>query len=93
MLFHVKMDVILPHDLDPGTRSRLVAEERERALDLQVSGTWAQLWRIVGRYSNISVFDVDSNDALHDLLSSLPLYPHMHIDVTPLAQHPSKLIR
>ena len=50
-----------------------------------------QLWRIVGKYSNISIFEVDSGDELHDLLSSLPLYPYMTIAVTDLAQHPSKL--
>ncbi|WP_280496657.1 muconolactone Delta-isomerase family protein, partial [Nocardia farcinica] len=30
-------------------------------------------WRIVGEYSNFSIFDVESNDELHDLLSGLPL--------------------
>jgi muconolactone D-isomerase len=91
MLFHVRMDVIIPHDLDPDLRARLIAEERERALDLQRSGVWPQLWRIVGKYSNISIFEVGSGDELHDLLSSLPLYPYMTIEVTALAQHPSKL--
>jgi len=52
---------------------------------------WPHLWRIVGRYSNISIFDVGSNDELHDILSSLPLYPFMTIQVTPLATHPSDL--
>jgi muconolactone D-isomerase len=91
MLFHVRMDVSIPYDLDPGTRVKLVAEEKERALELQRRGVWAHLWRIVGRYSNVSVFDVPSNDELHALLSSLPLYPYMAIEVTPLAQHPSDL--
>jgi muconolactone D-isomerase len=91
MLFHVRMDVSLPPELDPDLRARLVAQERERALDLQRSGVWAQLWRIVGKYSNISIFDIDSGDELHTLLSSLPLYPYMTIEVIPLAQHPSKL--
>jgi len=47
------------------------------------------LWRVVGRYSNISVFDVDSPDELHDILWTLPLFPYMQVQVTPLAQHPS----
>ncbi len=91
MLFHVRMDVSIPHDLDVDTRVKLVAEEKERALELQRRGVWPHLWRIVGRYSNISVFDVPSNDELHSLLSSLPLYEFMTIEVTPLAQHPSDL--
>jgi muconolactone D-isomerase len=91
MLFHVRMDVRIPHDLDPATRADLVAQEKERALEIQRSGAWPQLWRIAGEYANISVFDVGSNDELHELLSSLPLFPFMTIAVTPLAAHPSKL--
>jgi muconolactone D-isomerase len=91
MLFHVRMDVAIPPALDPDLRTRLIADERERALNLQRSGVWPQLWRIVGKYSNISIFDVDSGDELHALLSSLPLYPYMTIEVIPLAKHPSKL--
>lgn len=91
MLFHVRMDVALPHGLDPAERDKLVGTEKARALELQRAGVWPHLWRIVGRYSNISVFDVGSNDELHDILSSLPLYPFMTIQVTPLATHPSDL--
>ncbi|TDD87278.1 muconolactone Delta-isomerase [Saccharopolyspora karakumensis] len=91
MLFHVHMEVAIPHDLDPDRRAELVAEEKARALELQRSGVWPHLWRIVGEYSNISVFDVDSGDTLHALLSSLPLFPYMRIKVTPLAIHPSDL--
>lgn len=91
MLFHVRMDVALPHDLDPTERSRLLAQEKALALDLQRQGTWSHLWRVVGRYANVSIFDATSNDELHQLLSSLPLYPYMSIEVTPLAEHPSAL--
>ena len=55
------------------------------------SGRWPHLWRIVGEYANVSVFDVESNDALHELLSGLPLFPYMDIQVTPLAKHPSSI--
>ncbi|HEY3016093.1 MAG TPA: muconolactone Delta-isomerase [Nocardioides sp.] len=91
MLFHVRMDVALPHDLDPAIRADLLARERERAAEVQRSGRWPQLWRVVGEYANISIFDVASNDELHEVLSSLPLFPFMTIRVTPLAQHPSKV--
>ncbi|MFG1622427.1 muconolactone Delta-isomerase [Kribbella sp. NPDC049227] len=91
MLFHVRMDVSLPPDLDPEVRADLVAREKARALELQRAGVWPQLWRIVGEYANFSIFDVPSNDTLHDLLSSLPLFPYLRVQVTPLAHHPSKL--
>ena len=89
MLFHVRMDVRIPHDLDAEARADVVAREKAYALELQRSGKWPHLWRIVGEYSNVSIFDVDSNDELHDLLSGLPLFPYMDIAVTPLATHPS----
>jgi muconolactone D-isomerase len=91
VLFHVRMDVAIPRDLDPDDRARLVAEEKERALELQRTGTWVHLWRIVGQYSNVSVFDVGSTDELHEILWSLPLFPFMQVQVTPLARHPSAL--
>jgi len=50
MLFHVRMDVAIPHQIDPAERTRLVTAERERALALQEAGTWLHLWRIVGKY-------------------------------------------
>ncbi|AEA25292.1 Muconolactone Delta-isomerase [Pseudonocardia dioxanivorans CB1190] len=90
MLFHVRMDVAIPRQIDPAERTRLVTAERERALALQEAGTWLHLWRIVGKYSNISVFDVQSSDELHEILWTLPLFPFMTIDVTPLAEHPSR---
>lgn len=91
MLFHVRMDVHLPHDLDHDTRKELLATEKTRALELQRAGSWLHLWRIVGRYANISVFDVDSPTQLHEILSRLPLFPYMDIQVTALTQHPSDL--
>lgn len=89
MLFHVRMDVRIPLDLDPDVRADLVARERAYSQELQRSGTWPHIWRIVGEYSNFSIFDVAGNDELHDLLSGLPLFPYMDIHVTPLATHPS----
>ncbi|WP_245607926.1 muconolactone Delta-isomerase family protein [Streptomyces hokutonensis] len=49
------------------------------------------IWRCVGQYANISVFDVADNEALHQLLWDLPLFPYMSIEVTPPARHPSGL--
>ncbi|RVU27730.1 muconolactone Delta-isomerase [Streptomyces antnestii] len=91
MLFAVKMDVDIPAGLDPDVRADLVAREKAYCQELQKSGVWRHIWRHVGRYANLSVFDVESNDALHDVLWRLPLFPYMRIDVTPLAQHPSDL--
>lgn len=91
MLFHVQMDVRLPHDLPKAEADELKKVEKARAQDLQRSGKWRHLWRIAGRYSNISIFDVESPQELHDILSALPLFPYMDIAVTPLCRHPSSI--
>ena len=89
MLYHVRMDVQPPHGIDPALFDRLKAEEKVRAQDLQREGKWVHLWRIAGQYSNISVFDVACHDELHVILSGLPLFPFMRVEVMPLARHPS----
>ncbi len=91
MLYHVRMDVRPPYGIDPAKFDRLKAEEKARAQDLQREGKWVHLWRIAGEYSNISVFDVSDHDELHAILSGLPLFPFMEIEVMPLARHPSSI--
>ncbi|VVO32588.1 muconolactone Delta-isomerase [Pseudomonas fluorescens] len=92
MLYHVKMDVNIPRDIPADTVEAIKIAEKKRAIELQQAGKWPHLWRIVGQYSNISILDVASNDELHELLSSLPLFPYMTIQVTPLAKHPSSIV-
>lgn len=91
MLFQVRMDVHIPATIAAETVEQLKTTERERAQDLQRSGKWRHLWRIAGQYANVSIFDVSGNEELHDLLSSLPLFPFMRIEVTPLCRHPSSV--
>ena len=91
MLFQVKMDVRLPHDMPTATADQLKKTERERAQQLQREGKWRHLWRIAGHYANVSVFDVSGPQELHDILTSLPLFPFMEISVTPLCRHPSSI--
>ena len=91
MLFHVRMDVHIPHDLDPEVRAETVAKEKAYSQELQRAGTWPHIWRIVGEYSNFSIFDVEDNNELHQILSGLPLFAYMTIRVTPLATHPSDI--
>lgn len=91
MLFHVRMDVRIPHDFPPEAGATLKAKEKQRSQELQRSGTWRHLWRIAGQYSNISIFDVSDIQQLHEILSTLPLFPFMEITVSPLCRHPSSI--
>jgi muconolactone D-isomerase len=91
MLYLVHMIVDIPDSLPAEEAARIKAEEKAYSQDLQRSGKWPHIWRVVGQYANYSVFDVESNEELHNLLSALPLFPYMQISVTPLATHPSAI--
>jgi len=91
MLFLVRMDVNIPRDLPVEEANEIKTREKAYSQDLQRDGRWKSLWRVVGEYANYSIFDVASNDELHQLLQGLPLFPFMKISVTPLATHPSAL--
>ena len=91
MLFHVRMNVNLPPDMEPTQAAALKASEKAYSQALQRSGKWRHIWRIAGEYANYSVFDVADNQELHDLLSGLPLFPYMQISIDPLCRHPSSV--
>lgn len=91
MLFKVQMHVQLPLDIPKATADDLKKRERELAQELQRSGKWRHIWRIVGQYANVSIFDVESPTELHDLLMTLPLFPYMRIEVEALCRHPSSI--
>lgn len=91
MLFAVTMDVALPVDMDPELRADVLAREKAYSQDLQRGGEWVSIWRCVGQYANLSIFDVADNERLHEILWGLPLFAYMTIEVTPLAAHPSSI--
>jgi muconolactone D-isomerase len=91
MLFQVQITVQIPHDADMIKIRALSADEIERAKALQRAGKWLHIWRIVGKWANVSIFNVDDTDELHEILSSLPLFPYMNIEVTALCRHPASI--
>lgn len=91
MLFHVTMKVRLPAEMPAAQADDIKAREKAYAQDLMRKGKWPHIWRVAGRYANVSIFDVADNDELHALLSGLPLFPYMDIKVTALARHPSAI--
>lgn len=91
MLFMVEMEVHVPKGGDQEEFQKLVREEKEKAEALQKSGVWRHLWRVAGQYANVSIFDVESPSALHELMIGLPLFPFMTTKVTALCRHPSSI--
>lgn len=91
MLFLARMDVQFPPHLNPQEVERLQRLETEYSQAIQQDGRLTAIWRVVGEYANYSVFDIESNDELHRILSSFPMYPYLKIKVTPLATHPNSI--
>jgi muconolactone D-isomerase len=88
MEFLVRLTAELPHDLAPDVRSTLLEAERQRGLELLEMGALVQIWRLPGQLANVSLYSVSDATELHDLLASLPTWPHVRVEVDALAQHP-----
>ena len=88
MLFLLRIDVSIPADMPQSEKDKLRERENARAAELIAEGTMQGIWRIVGRIANNSLWKADTLEILHDKVSSLPMFPYMKIDVTPLINHP-----
>ena len=93
MLFMAEMTVNTPLDMPAEIANEIKSREKVYSQELQRSGKWVHIWRVVGEYKNVSIFEVDSNEELHTLLNGLPLFPYMKINVTALCGHPSAISR
>ncbi len=89
MEFLVHMEVEWPADGDPAELARLIAAERQRAAELSAEGRIRRLWRVPGQPANWGLWEAPDATALHEALTSLPLFPWLSIEVEPLAAHPS----
>ncbi len=89
MVYVVEMDVKIPETWDEDKIKSFMEREKETSQKWQNSGKWKHLWRVAGKYSNISILEVESPDELHQIISSLPLFPYMNIKVTSICKHPN----
>lgn len=89
MEFLVNIEIQWPAEGDPERREALFAAELHRGQELTRLGLMKRLWRVPGRWANWGLWEAADATALHDALSSLPLWPWMSITVHPLAQHPN----
>src|SRR5690348_13527221 len=91
--FLVRIEIRTPSEMDDATVDDLRAKEAAQARMLAERGYLVRLWRIPGRWGNWGYWRAESVDALNELLSSLPLYPFMTVEVHPLDPHPSDPVR
>lgn len=88
MEFHVAIEVSLPPDMDPQRRVDLVTAELARGLELRAAGTIQRIWRVPGALRNVGIWEAPDATALHQAISSLPMFPYLRAEVTALARHP-----
>ncbi|NKE08831.1 MULTISPECIES: muconolactone Delta-isomerase family protein [Kocuria] len=91
MKFLCQMQVTFPESMSPEEVAQKQAEEKEYSQALQRSGEFEAIYRVVGKYANVSIFEVESNQRLHEILSGFPMFPYMSIETTALATHPNAI--
>ncbi|AGF72202.1 muconolactone Delta-isomerase [Corynebacterium halotolerans] len=89
MLFLARMDVHFPESLTPEQVADFQAREKEYSGNLQREGKMKGIWRVVGEYANYSIYDVENNDELQQVMAGFPMFKYMNVKITPLAEHPN----
>ena len=85
--FLIQMQVNIPPDMPADQLEDLRAREKTRGLQLRAEGTIQRVWRVPGRVANIGYWQAPDATTLHDKIASLPMFPWLDVQVTPLAQH------
>lgn len=87
MEFLVNIEISWPPDADDEYREEVFRRELARGRALARAGTMRRLWRVPGRWANWGLWEAEDATALHEALSSLPLWPWMDVTVHALARH------
>jgi muconolactone D-isomerase len=90
MEFLVRTENLMPPDMPDHTREHLRKAERERAVQLREAGILKRLWRVPGRNATVGLYEAEDPAALHDALTSLPMWRWMDVSVEALATHPQE---
>ena len=82
------MKALVPPSMPEEQQQELVRREGERGRELIEQGSLRRIWRIPGRWENVSLYSATDATELHQLISSLPMWPWLDVQVEPLAIHP-----
>ena len=87
MEFLVNIEQDISPDMDPDRLAAIKSAESIRGRELIDQGKLKRIWRTPGRRAVTALYEVEGPDELHNVLSSLPLFPWMDIEVIPLGTH------
>jgi muconolactone D-isomerase len=88
MDFLVRMDTTAVYQLPDRERKELIERERMRGRELHAGGFLRQAWSLPGQKANVGIWSARDADQLSEALQSLPIWPLIALEVTPLATHP-----
>lgn len=88
MEFHVELEIELPPSMSAAERAALTEAERARGRELVAAGAIAHIWRLPGQIANVGIWCARDATELHELLTSLPMWPYARVRVRALARHP-----
>ena len=88
MDFLVRIDTTAVYRLPDGERKALTERERARGRELHAGGFLRNAWSLPGQKANVGIWSARDADQLTEALQSLPIWPLITVEVTPLATHP-----
>jgi muconolactone D-isomerase len=86
--FLVHITVNAPPDMPEARKGDLADAEARRGRELIEQGSLLRIWRLPGRWANVSLYRCADATELHELVSSLPMFPWLDVSVEALATHP-----
>ena len=87
MQFMAKIILPLPGDWSKEKLEKMNMTERARSVQFVKEGKLRRIYRIVGLRGNFSIWEAETLEALHEILTSLPLHPYMDIEIYPIIKH------
>jgi muconolactone D-isomerase len=88
MDFLVRIDTAAVYRLPDRERNELIERERMRGWELHAGGFLRKAWSLPGQKANVGIWSARDADQLTEALQSLPIWPLITLEVTPLATHP-----
>ena len=86
--FLVNIKFVWPDSITEEKRKELREKEVAMAGELARKGHLVRMWRVVGRRENWGLWRAKDATEMHAILSTLPIWPYMEIQVMAMAQHP-----
>jgi muconolactone D-isomerase len=88
MDFLVRKDTTAVHQLPDRERKELIEREWMRGRELNAGGILQKVWSLPGQKADVGIWLARDADQLPEALQSLPIWPLITLEVTPLATHP-----